>query len=292
MAVASMISPSGMTLAGKYGIGVLSIGSMSTAGLDALPTQWSFAEEAAKRHDSKVTRRDWRVVMSFHIAESREQARKEASAGFLRWHNEYTVGTLMRPGGVAYDTADRAFSELQGSATVIGTPDDLVKAIREMQQITGGFGTVIGFAHDWAPREATFRSWELVARHVIPEVNGLLDAYRESQRYVIEHREAFERGGAAIMAKINENERAAKALAETGQVQARAAFPGHHQPHIDGGGGRKRGAGFSGESGRLRASRGAGLSRARDRARSSDRRRAPARQELLPYSAAPLMNRR
>jgi limonene 1,2-monooxygenase len=95
---------------------------------------------------------------------------------------------------------------------------------------------VIGFAHDWAPREATFRSWELVARHVIPEVNGLLDAYRESQRYVIEHREAFERGGAAIMAKINENERAAKALAETGQVQARAAFPGHHQPHIDGGG--------------------------------------------------------
>ncbi len=49
MAVASMISPSGMTLAGKYGIGVLSIGSMSTAGLDALPTQWSFAEEAAAR---------------------------------------------------------------------------------------------------------------------------------------------------------------------------------------------------------------------------------------------------
>ena len=50
MAVASMISPSGMTLAGKYGIGVLSIGSMSTAGLDALPTQWSFAEEAAQDH--------------------------------------------------------------------------------------------------------------------------------------------------------------------------------------------------------------------------------------------------
>ena len=184
-----------------------------------------------------MTRRDWRVVMSFHIAESREQARKEAAAGFLRWHNEYTVGTLMRPGGVAYDTADRAFSELQGSATVIGTPDDLVKAdprdaadhrrIRHRDRIRARLGE---------PREATFRSWELVARHVIPEVNGLLDAYRESQRYVIEHREAFERGGAAIMAKINENERAAKALAETGQVQARAAFPGHHQPHIDGGG--------------------------------------------------------
>jgi limonene 1,2-monooxygenase len=49
-AVASMISPSGMTLAGKYGIGVLSVGSVSTDGIDALPTQWSFAEESAERN--------------------------------------------------------------------------------------------------------------------------------------------------------------------------------------------------------------------------------------------------
>src|SRR5581483_9869778 len=35
-AVASQISPSGMTLAGKYGAGVLSIGSMTTQGLMAL----------------------------------------------------------------------------------------------------------------------------------------------------------------------------------------------------------------------------------------------------------------
>ena len=37
MTVASSISPSGMQLAGKYGIGVLSIASNSTAGLQALP---------------------------------------------------------------------------------------------------------------------------------------------------------------------------------------------------------------------------------------------------------------
>ena len=36
--VASQISPSGMTLAGKYGIGIISLGSMSTQGLMALPT--------------------------------------------------------------------------------------------------------------------------------------------------------------------------------------------------------------------------------------------------------------
>jgi limonene 1,2-monooxygenase len=59
--VASMISPSGMTLAGKYGAGALSIGSMSTAGLQALPLQWSFAEESAARHGNTVNRDNWRV---------------------------------------------------------------------------------------------------------------------------------------------------------------------------------------------------------------------------------------
>src|SRR3569832_1971179 len=48
--VASQISPSGMTLAGKHGIGIISIGSLSEEGLNALPTQWSFAEAAAAKH--------------------------------------------------------------------------------------------------------------------------------------------------------------------------------------------------------------------------------------------------
>src|SRR5215469_13587431 len=68
-AVASMISPSGMTLAGKHGIGVISIGSLSREGLNALPTQWGFAEAAAKKHGKAVDRRDWRVLLSWHIAE-------------------------------------------------------------------------------------------------------------------------------------------------------------------------------------------------------------------------------
>ena len=232
MAVASMISPSGMTLAGKYGTGVLSIGSMSTAGLQALPTQWSFAEESAAKHGRAVSRSDWRVVMSWHIAETREQAREQAKHGLLRWHNEYTVGTLMRPGAEAYANADEAVEQTiaGGGAAVIGTPDDLVAAIREMVELTGGFGIVIGFAHDWANRADTMASWELVARYVIPEVNGMLDAYRESQRHVIEHRDAFERAGQAVMSKIMENERAAKALGES--VQGGAAMHSHNAPDL------------------------------------------------------------
>jgi limonene 1,2-monooxygenase len=232
MAVASMVSPSGMTLAGKYGCGVLSIGSMSTAGLQALPTQWAFAEDSAAKHGQSVDRRDWRVVMSWHIAETREKAREQAKHGLYRWHNEYTVGTLMRPGTDPFESPDQAVEQMTevGGASVIGTPDDLVAAIRQMLDITGGFGTVIGFAHDWANREDTFKSWELVARYVIPEVNGMLDSYRESQRHVIEHREVFERAGQAVLSKIMENERAVKALSEQGQSDA--AMHSHNAPDL------------------------------------------------------------
>ena len=232
-AVASQVSPSGMTLAGKYGAGVLSIGSMSTAGLMALPTQWSFAEDAAAKAGRTVDRANWRVVMSWHIAETREQARAEAGDGLLRWHNEYNVGTLMRPGASAYGSADEAVDQTaftDGAASVIGTPDDLVAAIRRLASLSGGFGAVIGFAHDWANRENTRRSWDMVARYVIPEINGLLDGYRESRRYVVKHRESFERAGAAVMQKIMGNERAAAALQET--LASRTATTGGHTPDL------------------------------------------------------------
>src|SRR3546814_15380874 len=87
-AVASQISPSGMTLAGKHGIGIISVGSTSTEGLTALPMQWSFAEEAAAKHGQVVDRKNWRVVLSWHIAETREKAAEQAGRGLMRWHNE------------------------------------------------------------------------------------------------------------------------------------------------------------------------------------------------------------
>lgn len=234
MVTASSISPSGMTLAGKYGIGVLSIGSNSDAGLAALPTQWRFAEESAAKHGQKVSRDDWRVLMMWHIAETREQARAEAREGLMHWHNEYTVGTLMRPAAELFTDPDEAVDKTafaDGSAAVIGTPDDLVAAIRKLQASAGGFGTVLGFVHDWANRENTNRSWELVARYVIPEVQGLLEGYRTSRAYVVEHRDSFERAGQAVLAKIMSHEGAAKALQEG--MKGSVAMRSPNAPDLD-----------------------------------------------------------
>src|SRR5204862_8142166 len=188
--VASQISPSGMTLAGKYGIGIISLGSKSTQGLMALPTQWGFAEDPAKKAGTTVSRANWRVLLSWHIAESREQARGEAGPGLMRWHNEYNVGTLQRPGLTAYSSPDEAVDQtafVDGAASAIGTPDDLVNLIKNVMKLSGGVGAIIGFAHDWANIEATRRSWDLVARYVVPEINGYVDSLRKSQKSVIEN---------------------------------------------------------------------------------------------------------
>src|ERR1044071_5554082 len=104
--VASQISPSGMTLAGKHGIGIISIGSMSDQGLQSLPQQWAFAEQSAKKHGKFADRQQWRVLLSWHIAETREKAREQARDGLMRHHNEYVTGTLQRPGAKPFKDPD------------------------------------------------------------------------------------------------------------------------------------------------------------------------------------------
>jgi limonene 1,2-monooxygenase len=224
--VASQISPSGMTLAGKYGIGIISLGSMSEQGLLSLPTQWSFAETAAKKHGTTVNRRQWRVLLNWHVAETREKAREEAKHGLMRWHNEYITGTLQRPGAKPYTSPDEAVDQtafVPGAAAVVGTPDDLVKMIKSVYDKSGGFGTVVGFVHDWANIENTMRSWDMVARYVIPEINGYVSKLRESQQFLIDNRAVFDRAGQAIMAKIMENKDAAEALKVTDSPRFAAA---------------------------------------------------------------------
>src|SRR4051794_4620678 len=217
-AVASQISPSGMTLAGKHGIGIISIGSLSEEGLNALPTQWGFAEAAAAQHGTTVDRRNWRVLLSWHIAETREKARAEARDGLFRHHNEYITATLQRPGSKPFKTPDEAVEKTaysKGAVATIGTPDDLIERIKSVLALSGGFGTVVGFVHDWANPENTMRSWDMVARYVVPEINGYLAGLRKSREFVASNREYFNRAREAVMAKIKENETAAAALAVT-----------------------------------------------------------------------------
>ncbi|MGB0114985.1 MAG: hypothetical protein WBP59_17330, partial [Ilumatobacteraceae bacterium] len=190
-------------------------------------------------HGQVVDRKNWRVMMAFHLAETREQAREEAVDGLHRWHNEYNVWTLGRPGATHVEDKWELLDQTTGAgaggagAAVIGTPDELVAAIRHLQEITGGFGVVLGFAHDWANREATLRSWELMARYVIPELNGYTVGIRESQEYLNRHQADLMAGASkAVASKIMEHEGAAAAMATTMEQAAKAAADKEAQPEF------------------------------------------------------------
>ena len=81
LAVAAARSPSGSVLAGKYGVGMLSIGGTSPMAMERHTANWGLYEETARENGHAPNRKDWRVVGMFHIAETRDQARKNVKFG-------------------------------------------------------------------------------------------------------------------------------------------------------------------------------------------------------------------
>jgi len=201
------LSPSGMKLAGKYGLSVISVASYSEEGLQALPTQWGWAETYAEEFGTTVHRDRWRVMMPFHIAETREQAFSEIYDGLAHWHNEYNVDVLHRPGAArTEDPKAFAHTMVERGGAIVGTPDDAVEAITRLVELAGGFGTLVGFMHDWANHEATMRSYDLFARYVIPRVQGRIAPLERSRDLLAQNAEGLmKQAGEGILKAIREH---------------------------------------------------------------------------------------
>jgi limonene 1,2-monooxygenase len=74
---------------------------------------------------------------------------------------------------------------------VIGTPDDAVEQVERLRKQTGGFGTILQLAHNWADFENTKRSYELFVRHVAPRLSGANANRAASLEWVTEHSTGF-----------------------------------------------------------------------------------------------------
>ena len=171
IAVASQVSPTGSRAAGKHGAGLLSIGATSAGGFNALASNWAIAEEIAKDNNTTVQRAAWRLVGPMHVAETREQARANVAFGLHKWIAYFRdVAQLpMAPEG----DGDPVDVMIASGLAVIGTPDDAVAQIERLHVQSGGFGCFLQMAHNWADWAQTKRSYELVARCVMPKVQDL-----------------------------------------------------------------------------------------------------------------------
>jgi limonene 1,2-monooxygenase len=175
IAVTSMESPAGMVLAGRHGAGVLSLAvARGPRGPIDLAAQWRTAEEEAERAGTTVDRADWRIVMPVHVADTRAEAVAQTRDGAAAFVLDYTQGVTGRPSPVPGPRERIVEQMAEMGAWVVGTPDDLVAAIERLQERSGGIGGLMITATDWAPREAVLRSYELIARHVAPRLQGSL----------------------------------------------------------------------------------------------------------------------
>ncbi|WP_171113717.1 MULTISPECIES: LLM class flavin-dependent oxidoreductase [Streptomyces] len=189
MAVASAGSERGMRLAGRYGLNSLTFAGRPGMEEPPLAQLWAAAEDEAAKHGRTVDRSKWRVAICVHIAETREEALSQVQDGMARWFREYvrdTVGAQATlPEGREAEVA------VETRTAIIGSVDDAIEAIQRMLDESGGFGTLLVNTQDWATREQTKRSYELLARYVAPHFTGALESRRASQRWVAEQRDDF-----------------------------------------------------------------------------------------------------
>lgn len=196
MAVASQVSPSGARAAGKFGLGLLSIGATSTGGFNALSSNWAIAEGMASENGQTVDRSAWRLVGPVHVAETREKARENVRFGLEKWLTYFRdIAALpLAP----MDGTDPVDAIIETGLAVIGTPDDCIAQLERLEQQSGGYGCFLQMAHNWADWDATKRSYELIARYVMPKFQNLNDNRKASYEWTGANHETFM--GAAIQA--------------------------------------------------------------------------------------------
>ena len=176
VAVASTASPSGAELAGRHGVGVLSVAASSRSGFDALTTNWNVCQETAAASGVSVGRDAWRIVIPMHIAETTKQAEIDVEWGLRKFVRYFGAMSGRQPewGNDADIALQRwrttGFGPL-GAATV-GSPADAIERIEQLLEHTGGFGTFLLLAHNAADPAATARSYDLFARYVMPHFRG------------------------------------------------------------------------------------------------------------------------
>lgn len=178
MAVTTVRSPAGAQLAGRYGLGLLTLGGISDDALAAYAKNWGIYTDLATANGLTADRRKFRIAVQMHIAETREQALEDIQFGCQDWG--LYARDVLPLGPVPKEVEDVPEFIVSNRRAIVGTPDDVIGEIERMQQGAGGFGMVMFMCHDWADWAAARHSYELFARYVMPHFQGQLSGRRTS----------------------------------------------------------------------------------------------------------------
>lgn len=184
VSVVGTISPSGPKLAGRYGLGMLSLAATDPAGNDRLPEHWGIMNEEAERNGHVMDRARWRLMGPMHIAQTVEEAKRQVRYG-LKWQYDYLSHITPSAIDVPSDTDGLADLINETGRGVIGTPDMAAAQIERLLDRSGGFGTYLFQGADFAGWDDTLSSYRLFAEEVIPRFDGMLAPVRASYDRVV-----------------------------------------------------------------------------------------------------------
>lgn len=195
MVVATSKTPTGSRLAGRYGLGILTHGGGDVQG------SWAVAEEAGREYGNQLDRDNLRVVVSFHLAETKAEAAKAVEFGLEPWLRYLEA---LNPKSYA-ETREKGGSDaarlIAARGGLVGTPDDAVTFLEALWERTGSFGCLLMTGTNWMNFEATKRSYELMARYVMPRFNRANAQRERSFDWVYENREEFSGANQAAINK-------------------------------------------------------------------------------------------
>jgi limonene 1,2-monooxygenase len=214
VSVVGTVSPSGPKLAGRHGLGLLSLAATDPTGNDQLPVHWGIVQEEAARHGHTVDRGDWRLMGPMHVADTVEAAKRNCEYG-LRWQYNYLSHITPSAIDVPESTAELA-DLLNGTGRgVIGTPDMAITQIQRLLDRSGGFGTYLFQGADFANWHDTLRSYELFAEEVMPRFNGHLGQVLGSYNHVLDETESNRSSTAAARVAAQEQWKREREAAST-----------------------------------------------------------------------------
>ena len=165
LAVPGVASPTGARLAGKYGIGLLTIGAAAAQGIDTFALHWDVVEEQAAQHGQQTDRADWRVMSMVHLAETEEQARRDVEFGIADFFRYFQHVAAFPQFAVQGENVAEMIDFVNNNGVgVIGTPEMLGELVARVAEPVGR----LRHADAAAPRVGEPRGHPPLARAALP----------------------------------------------------------------------------------------------------------------------------
>ena len=148
-----------------------------------IASHWDSVEEGAARTGKTPSRREWRIVRDVFVANSDDEAYEKSVNGMLgRTWRDYLIPLFAEFDMVKTfkhdpDVPDAAVTPeyMAEHLWLIGSPDTVEKKLRNLYQMSGGFGTLLTLIYDYMDDQTGWEnSMRLLAQDVMPRLADLV----------------------------------------------------------------------------------------------------------------------